>query len=152
MPALSSHKPSRRTPIPITLVLLVFALWTLLGWLRFAQALIQRDLILATLPASLFWYLLLAGALWGLAALPVLWGLMRRRGWSLTVLWVAAVFYPAVYWVERLFLWREPAAAENWPFMLVLTVLWMGLTAWASCSLRVKQFLNQGHQEDERIP
>lgn len=150
MPAPSIKKPPQRRPILLTLILLVFGLWAVLGWLRFAQVLIQRELILATLSASLFWYLLLAGALWGLAALPVLWGLLRRRGWALMALWIAAILYPAFYWIERIFLWRDPAAGENWPFMLALTVLWLGLTAWTSCSVRVRQFINQDQQADGR--
>ena len=150
MPDSSPHKPTRRTPIPVTLTLVVFGLWTLLGWLRFARVIIQRDLILATLPTGLFWYLLLAGLIWGLVSLPVLWGLVRRKAYALKALWIAGLLYPAVYWVERIFLWRDPAARDNWPFMLVLTILWLGLMTWTSLSNKVRKFLNQDRQADER--
>ena len=150
MPAPSAHKPTARRSILVKLILIIFGFWSLLGWLRFAQVMIRRDLILANLSTGLFWYLLLAGVIWGLAALPVLWGLLRRRGWVLTAIWVAAIIYPAVYWVERLFLWRDTSSRENWPFMLVLTLLWLGLVSLASNSKKVRQFLNRDGQEGER--
>jgi hypothetical protein len=152
MPALSSHNLTRRRPILVTLIISVFGLWILLGWLRFAQVLIRRELILEILSTGLFWYFLLAGVLWGLAGLPVLWGLLRRRNWAFPVLWIAGGIYPAMYWVERLFLWRDQSAAENWPFMLVLTILWLGLVAWASISTKVRQYLNQDLEEDRKSP
>jgi hypothetical protein len=115
--------------------------------MRFAQTLINQQLILAVVSKRIYWHLLLAGLLWGLIGLPVLWGLLRRANWTLRILWIAAIVYPASYWFERLILWEDPSAQANWPFMLLLTLLWSGLVVWAYQSKRVRHFLKKRYSK-----
>lgn len=112
------------------MILGIIALWVLLGWVRFERTLALRDVIISLLGPALFGYLLLAGLTWGLMGLPVLWGLLTRASWAPLALQSAAVLYPAIYWLERLLLWQDPYAQRNWPFMLLLTLLWAGLVWW----------------------
>ena len=143
-PAEHEQKPVKiippRRPFPLKLIFWVFVLWTLLGWLRFAQTLGEMDLVLALLGPGFFGYLMFAGFTWGLLGLPVLWGLLRRANWTPKLLKVAAVVYPALYWLERLILWRDPSAHRNWPFMLLLTVAWFGLVVWGLRSTTNRDF------------
>lgn len=149
-PADNGQKPVKflrpRRPFPLKLIFWVFALWTLLGWLRFAQVLGETDLILALLGPGLYGYLLLAGLTWGLLGLPVLWGLLRRARWTPLLIKVAAVVYPALYWVERLLLWRDPYAHRNWPFMLLLTGVWFGLVFWGLRSAHKRAFFTNNEK------
>lgn len=137
-----------RRPLPLTIIMWVYLLWIILGWLRFAAALQGQDLILGLVSPGVQRYLISAGLTWGLAGLPVLWGLVTRAGWAPRLIRITAVLYPAVYWFERLFLWQDPEAARNWPFMLLLTVLWLSLVFMALASKRVQAFFggknNQG--------
>jgi len=59
------------------------------------------------------------------------------------------LLYPALYWFERIFLWKDPGAQKNWPFMLVLTFSWVGLLIWVSRSKRVRQFFMKPPEENE---
>ena len=136
-----------RRPVMLTLMFWVFVLWTVLGWLRFARALVQQSTIESILPKEIYWYILLAGLVWGLLGLLVLWGLARGSRWAKKLLWVAALFYPVSYWVERLFLWEDPNAQRNWPFMLLLTLLWFGLTFFVLRSKRVQGFFHNKNQK-----
>lgn len=120
----------RRRPLALHLVFWLLILWIVLGWLRFAQALQNRDLILSLASPGTYAYLLGAGALWGLMGLPVLWGLTFRTAWARTAVGIAAVLYPAAYWFERLALWQDETGQANWPFMLVLTLLWLAVAGW----------------------
>lgn len=129
-----------RRPVLLTLVFWVFALWTVLGWLRFFQAFVDKPFIILFLPDWAFGYLLAAGLVWGLVGLPVLWGLIRGAAWTLKILPVAALVYPVIYWLERLLLWRDPAAQSNWPFMFLLTLIWIVLITWVLYARKVKQF------------
>ena len=138
-----------RRPFPLKLIFWVFALWTLLGWLRFGQALGETDLIIDLVGLGLYGYLLLAGLVWGLLGLPVLWGLLRRARWTPRLLQAAAVVYPALYWVERLFLWQDPFAHRNWPFMLLLTAVWFGLVFWGLRSALKRAFFTINEYEDK---
>ena len=129
-----------RQPFLLTIVILIFILWMVLGWLRFSEVLSQRALIDEFFSPGTFWYLVAAGLIWGLAGLPVLLGLVIRAGWTIKLVWIAGLLYPAVYWVERLFLWKDPGAQANWPFMLVLTMIWFGILTCVSLSNSVRQF------------
>ena len=132
-----------RRPFSVTFILWIFILWVLLGWLRFARAWIDRSLILDLLPVWHFWYFVLAGIFWGLAGLPIFWGILRRAPWTPAAIWIGGLFYPAVYWVERLLLWTPSQSQDNWLFMLLLTVFWFFLIAWANTSKRGKRFFTQ---------
>jgi hypothetical protein len=138
------EKPNKpRRPLVISLVFWVFVLWVALGWLRFSSALVDRALILEWLTEGYFWYVALAGLIWGLAGLPILWGILRRAEWIPKILWMIGVLYPAIYWVERLFLWAPSRNDGNWLFMLVLTLLWFGLIIWSVRSKRAGQFFQK---------
>ena len=139
-------KPQR--PKVLTLIAWIILLWTVLGWLRFYNAISQRHLIQAILPQGLFLWIIIAGLLWGLSGPPLLWGLTFRANWSLKLLRAAALIYPALYWFERLLLWKDPYAQRNWPFMLLLTIFWLGLVALAHRSTRVRIFLNLTESKD----
>ena len=132
-----------RRPILLRILFWVILLWTILGWLRFAQVLAERTIVLERLSAGLYWYLLLIGAIWGLAGLPLLWGFLIGAGWSRRLFGAASLFYPVSYWSERLILWQDPAGMRNWLFMLVLTVIWMGLILCFWRSNRIKQYFDQ---------
>jgi len=129
-----------RRPFLLTLLFWVFMLWTVLGFLRFARAIMDRTLIMELFSPAMFWYLVVAGLIWGFAGLPVLWGLTLGAFWAPKLIWVMAFLFPALYWFERLVLWRDDAAQGNWPFMLLLTFLWFGLTVWALRSAHGRQF------------
>lgn len=136
----STERVRPRRPIFLSLMFWVFVLWTTLGWLRFGRALADQHLIQSNLSLGLFWYFVFAGFVSGLVGLPTLWGLASRAGWTPKLLWIAAVYYPTIYWVERLFLWRDPNAHRNWPFMLCLTLLWIGLVIGVLRSQRVRHY------------
>lgn len=141
-------KPVRpKRPLPLKVIFWVFSLWTVLGWLRFARALGEADLVVRLVGFRLFGYLLLAGLTWGLLGLPVLWGLIRRARWTPVILRVAGVIYPAIYWVERLVLWRDPNAQRNWPFMLLLTAAWFGLMVWGLRAARDRSFFTDSNKK-----
>lgn len=130
-------------PLPLRLIFWVLVLWTLLGWLRFARAWGDRELITTALSPGLFRAIAGAGLVWGLAGPPALWGLTSRTAWARTVILVDAVLYPALYWAERLFLWQDESARGNWPFMLALTLIWAGIVTWGLRSRRSRDYFKQ---------
>jgi len=141
------RRPKR--PFPLKLIMIMFALWTLLGWLRFGRALAEGELMMGLLSPGLYGYLLLAGLTWGLLGLPVLWGIFLRTSWAPFLMKVAAVFYPVLYWFERLLLWQDPSAQRNWPLMLLLTMSWFGLVVWGLRSARARAYFPTSMNENE---
>lgn len=124
----------QRRPFSMRLVFWMLILWTILGWLRFSQALQNRALVQAYASPGVWAYMLGAGLIWGLIGLPALWGLMNRTNWARMVIAIDAVLYPALYWMERLFLWQDENSPGNWVFMLTLTLLWLGVVCWGLLS------------------
>jgi hypothetical protein len=127
-----------RRPLLLNIIYWVFLLWILLGWMRFARAILDRSLILEFLSARFLWYFIAAGLAWGILGLPVIWGVLRRQRWTMAYIGVVGLIYPAIYWFERLFLWAE--GQPNWLFMLLLTVLWLGVLVGAWRSKRVRRY------------
>ena len=136
-----------RRPISLTIVFWVLALWTVLGWLRFSRAILDRELILTYLSPGMFWYLTAAGLVWALVGLPALWGLTFRSVWTPVVVAVDAVLFPAIYWFERLFLWQDESGQGNWVFMLALTLLWLGVVVWGLRSKQCALFFSKNEKE-----
>jgi len=134
----------KRRPLSLTIIMLVYLLWISLGWLRFFNAINGRDLILDLLPSGLNLYLIAAGLTWGLAGLLAVWGILTRASWTLLLIRITAILYPGFYWFERLFLWQDVDAGRNWPFMLLLTILWLVLTFGGLQLTRVQQYFKKG--------
>lgn len=134
-----------RRPLSLTVILWVYLLWIILGWLRFFAALQGQALILSLVSPSMHRYLIGAGIMWGLAGLPVVWGLINRAHWTPTLIRITALLYPGVYWFERLFLWQDPNAKQNWPFMLLLTILWLSLVFGMLRLKRVQQYFEKDY-------
>lgn len=132
-----------RRPLALRLVFWLLVLWTVLGWLRFAQTLQNRNMILTLSSPGIYTYLLGAGAAWGIMSLPALWGLTLRTAWARVATGIAAALYPALYWFERLALWQDETSRANWPFMLALTVLWLAITAWGLFSRPGRAYLQK---------
>ena len=132
----TAFKPGR--PFWLSILAALFLFLAATGWLRFAEAWQNWDLLVkfAVKPAPL--YLLLAGAAWGLAGLPVAAGLWFGRRWAVGAAWLAVAFYPLTYWLDRLLIARAPEALTAWPFALVVTLLWLGF-AFISLSNRTVQ-------------
>ncbi|MDW7755399.1 MAG: hypothetical protein SCH68_09560 [Brevefilum sp.] len=134
-----------RRPLPLTIILWVYLLWVILGSLRFFAALQGRALILSLVSPAMHRYLIGAGVIWGMAGLPVVWGLITRARWTPTLIRITALLYPGVYWFERLFLWQDLNAKRNWPFMLLLTILWLSLAFGMLRLKRVQQHFKKDY-------
>ena len=145
-PSSSPNSIHPKRPFSVRLLGYAFAFWSLLGWLRFIRAVMERELVLEILSKGIFVYLVATGLFWGVAALPVIWGLVRRWCWTKLLTWVAAVLFPAIYWFERLVLWRDQDAQGNWLFMLLLTLFWFGLAVWALKSKPGREYFSTPHK------
>jgi hypothetical protein len=69
---------------------------------------------------------------------------LTRASWTLLLIRITAILYPGFYWFERLFLWQDVDAGRNWPFMLLLTILWLVLTFGGLQLTRVQQYFKKG--------
>lgn len=142
------NSPDRmRRPFLLKVLIWGFVIWSLLGWLRFGRGIGDRALIFELLSPAVLGYLLFSGLVWGAGGMIMVWGLLRRASWSPVLIWIAGALFPVLYWFERLVLWKDVAARANWPFMLVLTLVWLGLAAWTGRSQRVRDFFTTSEKD-----
>ena len=108
-------------------LLFFFILLSILGWLRFEQAMLNWQLLieLGAVPGPA--YIAAGGVLWGLAGLGPAWGLWSRKPWAVRLSQIAGPVYPVTYWADKLAFNQNPQGFQNWPFALGLTVIWLGL-------------------------
>jgi hypothetical protein len=141
------QKPHTRRPFLLRLVSLSLFAVAIFGWLRFIAAL-QNKAFLGEIgfPPILQWYLILSGLLAGLVCLPALWALRRKYSWAPTASWLGVCTVLALHWIERLTLWETGQSARNWAFMLILTVLWLGLLFLSFSLAASRQYLNNTYK------
>jgi hypothetical protein len=68
-------------------------------------------------------YQAILGGMWGAGGLICAAGLLLRQRWAPPVTRLTVLVLVAWYWIDYLALTRAPDAADNWPYMLVLSLL-----------------------------
>ncbi|MBN1669361.1 MAG: hypothetical protein JW862_19890 [Anaerolineales bacterium] len=124
-------KAKRKRPERLEFLALLVLVFALLNLLRVIET-VQEWQLLENLPLSVSpLYLLLSGAIWALVgfilAAGIWWG--WRPAWLGTQ--VACLAYGVYYWLDRWLLAEPNVLAVRWPFMLLLTILFL-LFAFAS--------------------
>ncbi len=113
---------------------------SLSGWLRVQAALSAWSfLIQAGMdPGPL--YQAVMGAAWGLGGLVCAAALLLRQKWAPGATRFSVLLLAAWYWLDFAFFTRASAAHDNWPYMLVLTVIGLGFTFAVLALNRQKRF------------
>ena len=119
----------------LLLTIFGFGVVSLLGWMRFGNALWLADVLGEYQAAASPLYLALGGAAWGLMALfAALWLVLRRRSAPL-VAGLAATAMVAWYWIDRLLLTQSEAANANTWFAIGASLVGL-LFAWVAPHLQ----------------
>jgi len=146
----TAAQPSSSTPYRgrwRRLILAVLLLYLCaLGWGRLQQSLVTWDLLVqfGARPGPL--YLALSGAAWGVLGLAGAALLLVRRAWAPRLLLALALVIALSYWADLLLLTRSAEALVSWPFALLLTLLGLLFTAWATGALRKSTFTRASKQ------
>jgi hypothetical protein len=132
-----------RRPWILYLIIFGYLLFAFNGFLRGGQALadwsLLRDAGLRPGPA----YLVMTGIVYGLSGLAVALGLWI--GWSKAgrLGRGLAFFYFAWFWIDKMLISQNAAARSNWPFMLLLSAVILGLALGGLWLRPVRQYLGE---------
>jgi hypothetical protein len=107
-----------RTPITLSrfFLLLILAGFSISGWLRVSQTVINRDWIERMRIGPGTSYFVISGAIWGaifLAAIIAILIQLKGAGWFTIEI---AIFASAWHWIERLTLTKSPLVETGWQF------------------------------------
>ncbi len=101
---------------------------SLSGWLRLQFVITAWDFLAQTGVQPGPPYQAVLGGVWGLGGLICAGGLLLRQRWAPVATRITTLVLAGWYWVETLFLTRAPDAANNWPYMLGLTLIGVTFT------------------------
>ena len=136
-----------RRPWIILLPALGFLLFAIRGFQRFGGALASWELLQRVGMRPGPGYLALTGAVYGLSGLAValgLWFGWRKAGRLGRGL---AFFYTAWYWIDKMLIRQNEASRTNWPFMLIVSLLLLGVALGSLYLPAVRHYLGETEAE-----
>lgn len=110
-------------PFPLKLLAAGLAVFSILCWMRFSQALAEAKLIAQITAAPLGLYWSISGAVWGMLGMLALIFLWLRQTWSLWLIGIGTCLFTAWFWLDRAFFQSNPDRWSSWLFTLILNVL-----------------------------
>ena len=116
-----TEKPGRS--IELWLLAIGLLVISLIGWLRLQLVVADWDFLLQNGVAPGPAYQAILGGVWALGGLVCAAGLLVRQRWAPAATRIVVLLLIAWYWIDYLALTRAPDAADNWPYMLGLTLL-----------------------------
>lgn len=132
---------ARRPPRPFSVTLLALGVLIIAGihWVRFSEAIAQRNFLLEIAP-NLFPYLLSSGLIWGTLWLLLAWGLWLGKRWARRGTLIVTPIYGLYYWLDRLLLRRNNL--YDIPFWLATTLLVLLFIFGVLTRPKVRDFFN----------
>ncbi len=133
-----TDRPGRS--IELWLLALGLLVISITGWLRLQFVVDAWDFLKQTgvEPGPLYQAIL--GGVWGACGLVCAAGLLLRARWAPGVTRLVVLVLVIWYWVDYLALTRVSDAMDNWPYMLVLSLLCLLFTFAVLALERQKQF------------
>lgn len=143
MNALRNAQPpaGKRRPIEIYALIAGALVLSAAGWLRVQQAVVYWDWIQPPVFPFSAWYVAAGGVCWGLAGLAAAGLLWFRHRWAARFARLAASFYAASYWLDRLLFTRSQSARVNLGFTLGFTIAALGFVFGTLQMKRQKRYL-----------
>ena len=132
------QKPGRTFELWLLALGLLFA--SLTGWLRLQFVINAWYFLNQTGVRPGPPYQAIMGAVWGLGGLVCGAGLLLRQRWAPQVTRITVVGLAAWYWLDTLALTRSADTRDNWPYMLVVTLICVVFTLVVLALNRQKRF------------
>lgn len=128
-----------RRSLPVTLLALIVLSLSVWNGLRSYAAGASWDLLteLGATPGPL--YIFLTGLFWTATGLIVFRGLWLGRTWARKATWLYVALYLTQFWADRV-LYRTSERMQNLVLILVIQLIFLGLTAWALLGPRPNSF------------
>lgn len=135
----------KRPPSVTTLLWLVLSL-TAWNTLRLGASIADWDLLAEFAPRPGPIYVTASASFWTLTGLGLLTAIRRRKPRARAAAATYLVGYPLWAWSDRL-LFQQ--ANPNWPFALVMTVIFLGAVAIILFNRKTKSFFNQRESHEQ---
>jgi hypothetical protein len=138
-----------RHKLPIRIILLLGLVFCITGWqaIRFLTSLTWSVTLETYEPYPGPIYIGITGTFWTFTGLFLLWSMARGKRWTRMAFVLASSLYAAWVWADRLFVQNRMRA--NWPFDLVLTIVWLVFTIMVVLDPRNKIYFERETYERE---
>jgi len=117
-----------RHKLPIHIIFLLGLVFCVTSWqaIRFVTSIAWSVTLETYEPYPGPIYIGITGTFWTLMGLFLLWSMWCGKHWTRKAFLFASGLYAAWVWADRLFVQNHMRA--NWPFDLVLTIVWLVFT------------------------
>ena len=115
-------------PFSVTLLALGVLCVTVLNAVRSGTAVLNWNLLSSFVPSPSPFYIFLTGLVWTLVGLLIYVGLWLGHPWARRWTVLVTIMYVIYYWFDRL-VFQNAVPRTNWPFALLVTLLWLIFTA-----------------------
>lgn len=117
--------PSRFSgrPFPLKVLAIGLVIFSVLGCMRFSQALIEARMLVTITIAPLPAYWLVTGAIWGLIGVISVILLWLRYTWSLWLISVGTGLFTVWFWLDKALVQSNPGRWSNWIFLAILNLV-----------------------------
>ena len=118
--------PRRSRSFLFWLTVALFLWFSLIGWLRLQQSIVQWHWLqsIGISPGPI--YIAISGGLWGIAGLVSAIALWLRLAWGRLTAQISAIFLATSYWADRLVLSRSGDNQSNVVFALIVSFVALG--------------------------
>lgn len=132
---------------PFSVTILVWLVLSLTVWsgLRLYSAIQWWSTLLEFASPPGPWYIVISGGIWLMVSMLLFWGMWQATVWIQYALLGAGAGFTVWYWSDRLLF---QMSSENWPFMLVGTVLLLILVTICVTHPNTKTFFTQRETDD----
>lgn len=144
-------KKAFKRPFLAWFLMLESLLFSIIGWLRFQQALVYWDWFQPPFLSVSPLYLVISGVLWGVVGLTAV--LMLWFRWHPAQLFahLAVGFYVLWYWTDRMLLTASSDAQANLVFSIMVTLCLLLLSLAALYFLDKRDYFLKHHSEESLI-
>jgi hypothetical protein len=136
----------RKRPFGVTLFVWMVLSLSVWGSVRLSAAIGWWDVLTQYRSRLSPLYLSITGAGWVLLGAVLLWSLWAGRRWARTAIPVAVTSWLVEYWFERIFF---EARRANLPFMIVISVVLLGITLAVTFNRKTKNFLLRSEEHEQ---
>jgi len=136
----------QKRPFLVTLLAVLVLSITIVNLLRLVNTIALWS-FLSDFPGISPFYLAATGLVWALIGVALVWVLWTGNPRAPTVARILTIFYLSYKWLEWIVLTTSGNKLQNWPFLVVLTIVVILFTFWTLSRSDAKDFFGVMHEQ-----
>lgn len=143
---LGNQIQDQQRPFLVTLLAVLVLSITIVNLLRLVNTIALWS-FLSDFPGISPFYLAATGLVWALIGVALVWGLLTGNPRAPKAARILTIFYLSYKWLEWIVSTTSGNKLQNWPFLVVLTIVVILFTFWTLSRSDAKAFFGVMHEQ-----